>query len=161
MILGIDPGYGITGFAVIESEGQNTLIDHGTITTAANSYFYERLSEIKLGITELIKTYPITHCAIEKVYFNSNQKTATDVAQARGVIIESIYSNGVPITEYSPPQIKKAVTGTGNATKKDMQFMIQKLFNLLEPVKQDDACDAIGAAFCHKGHVKIELKIQK
>ena len=149
MILGIDPGYDITGFAVLDKGRRNRLIDCGVIRTEKGLAFFDRLVILRKELLDLIKGHRITDCAIERVYFSINKKSAIEVAGARGVTLEAIRSMGIAIYEYSPNQVKKAITGNGRADKRDMQVMVQTLLELKEAIKQDDACDAAAIAICH------------
>ena len=149
MVLGIDPGYDIVGFAILEEKKGYHLKDCGIIRTDRNSSFFDRLVIVRKELLNLINDYKIKHCAIERIFFSINKKTAVDVAQARGVILEVVRSKGIDIYEYSPNQIKKAITGNGKANKRVVGEMVQKLLKLKEKIKQDDACDAVAAAICH------------
>lgn len=149
MILGIDPGYDITGFAILKPGKQNNLIDCGVIRTEKALDFFDRLVILRRELLSIIKEHAITDCSIEEIYFSINKKTALKVAAARGVIAEAIRARGIVIEEYSPNQIKKAITGNGQAGKKEVQMMVQKLLGLKQAIKQDDACDAAAIAICH------------
>ncbi len=149
MVLGIDPGYNIVGFAILEEKRGYHLRNCGVIRTDKSLSIFDRLVIIRKELLDLIGEYEIKHCAIERIYFSINKKSAIDVAQSRGVIIEAVRSKGISIYEYSPNQIKKAITGNGKADKQAIQTMVQKLLGLKEKIKQDDACDAVATAICH------------
>ena len=149
-ILGIDPGYAIVGCGVIEYDGRNfTTLDYGPITTPAGMPFADRLAVIYEGIEELLNLYHPDAMAVEKLYFNTNQKTAIDVAQARGVILLAARQNQVPFFEYTPLQVKQSVVGYGRAVKQQIIEMTTRLLNLKQPPKPDDVADALAIAICH------------
>ena len=137
-ILGIDPGYGITGFGLIEADrGQYKMLNCGAITTPPNTDFPWRLEVIYNDMTELLRVSQPEAVAIEELFFGHNVTTGINVAQSRGVILLAVRQAGVPIFEYKPMQVKQAVVGYGNATK------------LPAIPKPDDAADAVGIALCH------------
>ena len=149
-ILGIDPGYAIVGVGVIEyTHGRFQVVGYGAVTTQANTNFTVRLKTIYDEVSLLIAKYQPQAMAIEKLYFNDNQKTAIDVAQARGVILLAAANAGVPIYEYTPLQVKLAVVGYGRAEKRQMQEMTRSLLRLKSVPKPDDTADALAIAICH------------
>ena len=149
-ILGIDPGYAIVGFGVVEYESARfSLVDMGAITTPAEMSFEARLKAIYLDMCELIKTYAPQEMAIEKLFFNTNQKTAIDVAQARGVTLLPAIMQGIPIFEYTPLQVKSSIVGYGRAEKKQVQEMTRNMLHLKEVPKPDDTADAVALAITH------------
>lgn len=149
-ILGIDPGYGITGFGLIEGErGQFRLLHCGAITTPPNSEFTGRLETIYRDMQELLALAKPHAVAIEELFFGQNVTTGIKVAQARGVILLAVRQAQVPIFEYKPMQVKQAVVGYGNATKHQVQDMTKRLLKLPEVPKPDDAADAVAIALCH------------
>ncbi len=149
-VLGIDPGYAICGYGVVQaSPAGGCAVGFGAVTTQAHTCFEDRLLEIYEDITALLKEYKPDVMAIETLFFNSNQKTAVAVAEARGVVLLAARMNGVPICEYSPLQVKMAVTGYGKAPKKQVQEMMCRLLKLSEIPKPDDAADALAIALCH------------
>ena len=148
-ILGIDPGYAIVGYGVIEFSGSRYYaIDYGVITTTANTPFPQRLQEIYNGMVSIIIRSNPDALSIERLYFQNNQKTAIDVAQARGVILLSAQNNNLPISEYTPLQVKTAVTGYGQHKQQVME-MTRRLLKLETIPKPDDAADALAIAICH------------
>ena len=150
VILGIDPGYAIVGYGVIEYQNNHfRVLDFGAITTKAHTDFNDRLLHIHAGLTNLIEIYRPEAMAIEKLFFNTNQKTAIDVAQARGVILLSARQHNVNIFEYTPLQVKQSVVGYGRAEKKQVQEMTKLLLNLDAVPKPDDTADALAMAICH------------
>lgn len=149
-ILGIDPGYAIVGYGVIEfSGGRYYSVDHGAITTDAGVDFPLRLQQIYNGIISVIIKDDPDEMAIEKLFFQNNRKTAIDVAQARGVIMLAAQNNNIPIREYTPLQVKTAVTGYGQAHKPQVMEMTRRLLKLDSVPKPDDTADALAIAICH------------
>lgn len=146
-ILGIDPGTGIVGFGVIDVIGQKkVMIDAGVIRTPAHQPLQERLITIYDEITEIIATNKPQVMAIEQLFFGRNVTTAISVSHARGVIMLTAQQAGLQIVEYTPPQIKQALTGTGRADKKQVQEMVMLLLKLKEVPQPDDCADALAAA---------------
>jgi crossover junction endodeoxyribonuclease RuvC len=151
-ILGIDPGTGIVGFGLISVSGQSgkyKLLDAGVITTPPNQPLPERLITIYSELKELIEEYKPDYISVEKLFFAQNVTTAISVSHARGVILLAGQICGVNIAEYTPLQIKQALTGYGRASKKQIQAMVQTFLSLKTPIVQDDCADAIAAAICH------------
>ncbi len=146
-ILGIDPGYGILGWAVIESD--RTVHQYGTIETEKEKPLGDRLLDIHRGINYIIETFQPETVALEKLFFSRNTTTALDVARAIGVVILTIQMAGLEYSEYTPTQIKQAVTGYGKADKGQIQGMVKTLFGLKNIPKPDDAADALAIAACH------------
>lgn len=152
VILGIDPGYAIIGWGVLEyQENKFKVIDYGAITTQAKAPFPLRLQKIYNEMCILHKTYKPDAMSMEKLFYNNNAKTVIDVAQARGVITLSAQNYGVPIFEYTPLQVKQSVVGYGRAEKKQVQEMTRLILNLPSIPKPDDTADALAMAICH-GH---------
>ena len=150
IILGIDPGYAIVGFGVISYNGSRfKVLEYGAITTDKNTPFPERLNEIYDGMNYLLDKYQPAAISIEKLYFNTNTTTAISVAQARGVCVLAGVKHGVEIAEYTPLQVKMAVTGYGRAEKHQIMEMTKTLLSLKEIPKPDDAADALAIAICH------------
>ena len=151
-ILGIDPGYAIVGCGVLDYDGRVfRTLDYGPITTPAGTEFSQRLAAIYGGMAELLEQYRPDAVAVEKLYFNTNQKTAIDVAQARGVILLAAQLHGIPAYEYTPLQVKLSVVGYGRAVKQQVIEMTTRLLGLKKPPKPDDVADALAIAICH-GH---------
>jgi len=149
-ILGIDPGYAIVGAGVVDYTGnQFALIEARAITTEATTPFDQRLREIYAGVAGLITQHRPAAMAIEKLFFNTNAKTAIDVAQARGVILLAAAQAGVPVYEYTPLQVKQSVVGYGRAEKRQVQDMVKLLLRLNTCPKPDDVADALAIAICH------------
>lgn len=149
-ILGIDPGTGIVGFGVIDSDSRShKLIDAGVIRTPANQELKLRLKTIYDGIKDIIKTNKPEVMIIEKLYFARNVTTAISVSHARGVIMLAGAQAKLPIFEYTPLQIKQALTGYGRAEKSQIQTMVKTLLKLKTCPKPDDCADALAAALTH------------
>ena len=151
-ILGIDPGYAILGYGVIEKIGNRFKVcDYGAITTEKDVPMPKRLEILYDGLREIIEEQRPEVASIEQLYFNNNAKTAINVGQARGVAILACIKGGLEIAEYTPLQIKQALVGYGRADKKQVQFMVKTMLNLPSVPKPDDTADALAAAICH-GH---------
>lgn len=149
-ILGIDPGYGITGFGILKAQrGRCQLLRCGAITTPPNTDFNWRLGEIYNNMTELLQLAQADAVAIEELFFGNNVTTGIKVAQARGVILLAVQQAGVPVFEYKPMQVKQAVVGYGNATKHQVMDMTKRILGLPAVPKPDDAADAVAIALCH------------
>lgn len=150
VILGIDPGYAITGYGLIRLErGKLSCLAHGVISTRAGTPFPERLLEIAGGLDELIRIWKPQTMAVEELFFSRNTTTAIGTAQARGVAVVSGARAGLPVYEYTPMQVKMAVVGYGNAVKPQVQQMVRLLLSLDRTPKPDDAADALAVAICH------------
>ena len=162
-ILGIDPGYGITGFGLIDAQRSPfTLLNCGAITTPPNTDFSWRLEVIYNDMTRLLQVAQPDAVAIEELFFGQNVTTGINVAQSRGVILLAIRQAGLPIFEYKPVQVKQAVVGYGNATKHQVQDMTKRLLHLDKMPKPDDAADAIAIALCHaRSATSLLAKVQK
>lgn len=149
-ILGIDPGTGILGFGVIEShKGKAQLVDAGVIRTPVHEDDAVRLLTIYEELTDIITQTKPTEMSVEKLFFARNVTTAMTVSQARGVVLLCGKQAGLQIAEYTPMQIKMAVTGYGKADKKQIQEMVRVILGLQEIPKPDDAADALAAALTH------------
>ena len=148
LILGIDPGYAIVGYGLVDTNGMKTDA-YGVIRTEAGIPIEDRLSEIYDNMCELLRMFKPDHVAIEKLYFNTNEKTAINVSQARGVIILACVKCGVKLFEYTPLQVKMYVVCYGRAEKLQVQDMTKRLLGLAKIPKPDDAADALAIALCH------------
>ncbi|MBR5512757.1 MAG: crossover junction endodeoxyribonuclease RuvC [Ruminococcus sp.] len=151
-ILGIDPGYAIVGFGVVDYDGRTfTPVEYGAVLTEAHTPFTKRLNDIHTDIEFIFDKFHPDCMAIEKLFFTTNQKTAIDVAQARGITVLSAAKRGVPVYEYTPLQVKSAVVGYGKAEKQQVMEMTKNLLGLACIPRPDDAADALAIAICH-GH---------
>ena len=162
-ILRIDPGYGITGFALIEAErGQSRLLRCGAITTPAGMDFSARLEIIYEDMRKLLAETKPDAVAIEELFFGQNVTTGIGVAQSRGVILLAVRQAGLEINAYKPAQVKQAVVGYGNATKHQVQDMTKRILGLSQMPKPDDAADAIAIALCHaRSNTSLLAQYQK
>ncbi|MEN3043171.1 MAG: crossover junction endodeoxyribonuclease RuvC [Fervidobacterium sp.] len=148
-ILGIDPGYGIVGYGIVEKKGNKiSHIDHGVVITEKGENFENRLDLIYTQILEIIETYSPNLVAIESLYFYKNVKTAIYVGEARGVILLAVKHSKIPFVEFTPHQVKLTVTGYGRAEKAQIQKIMKILLKLQELPKPDDAADALAIAWC-------------
>ena len=149
-ILGIDPGYAIVGYGIVDYEANRfRVVDYGAVTTQAHTPFDLRLQTIYNGLSCLIEKYSPDAMSIEKLFFNTNTTTAIDVAQARGVIVLAAAQGGLDVAEYTPLQVKQSVVGYGRAEKKQVQEMTRLMLNLKAVPKPDDTADALALAICH------------
>ena len=159
-ILGIDPGYAIVGFGVLQAvRGQATLLRCGAIRTEAGVPMPRQLLQIGEDLGELIHTFAPDVLAIEELYFNNNVTTGIGVAQARGVILATAAKLGVPVAEYGPSQVKQAVVGYGKAEKRQVMEMTRRLLRLAEVPRPDDAADAVAIALCHARSATSRLPV--
>ena len=151
-ILGIDPGYAIVGFGILDYNGVRfTPIEYGAVLTEAGTLFPQRLKAIYEDVEFIFEKFKPDCMAVERLYFTTNRKTAIDVAQARGVTILSAAKRGIPVSEYTPLQVKQSVVGYGKAEKHQVMEMTRQLLGLAQIPKPDDAADALAIAICH-GH---------
>ena len=149
-VLGIDPGFALVGFGIVEEENGNyKTLDYGVISNPKEEKFANRLNAIYTGLLSLIDTYKPDCIAIEELFFFKNQKTVIPVAEARGVIVLAGINRQIDMYEYTPLQIKQALTGNGRAEKKQIQYMVTNILGLAKIPKPDDAADAIAVALTH------------
>lgn len=163
IILGIDPGIAIVGYGVIEIIGNRyRVLEYGTVQTYPTQTTDERLKIIYDELVELIKQYNPDDVAFEKLFHQKNTKTVINVAQARGVEILACVASGLDIYEYTPLQVKQALTGYGRASKMQMQEAVKRILNLDGIPKPDDAADALAIAICHSftNKFKSEFKMR-
>lgn len=150
MVLGIDPGTAVTGYGVVslDARGQSTLVECGVIRTAAREPLPARLVDIHEGIVELIARHKPDRVAVEGVFYARNVRTTIVLGHARGVILLAAAQAGIEISEFPPAEIKKAITGSGAATKEQIQFMVSRLLRLKQAPQPADAADGVAAALC-------------
>lgn len=149
-ILGIDPGLATVGFGIVDYVGSRcTPIQYGCITTEAHVFHGERLQDIYVTLGDVITRYTPEVMAIEKLFFNTNVTTAFSVGAARGVIVLAAVQHQLRVAEYTPLQIKQAITSYGRADKKQVQEMVRMYLNLSTVPKPDDVADALAVAICH------------
>ena len=150
VILGIDPGVATIGFGLIRAErGKNTLLQYGVITTPPGIPLSERLLQISNDMEQLIETFRPDEMAVEELFFSKNITTGIAGAHGRGVILLAAEKLGIPVFEYTPMQVKQSVVGYGKAEKKQVMLMTQRLLNMKDIPKPDDAADALAIAICH------------
>lgn len=155
-VLGIDPGTATTGFGLIKENNYGLeLIDYGIISTPPELGMEKRLQIIYEEMLKLIDLHQPDSCAVEKLFFQRNVTTAISVGQARGVVLLALAQKNVKFAEYTPLEVKQAVTGYGVASKKQVQIMVQSILNLSKIPKPDDASDALAIAICHAHSKKI------
>jgi len=156
-VLGIDPGTAITGYAVVDdANGKLRLIAIGVITTPAKTPLPTRLQQIYRGLQDVIAAQQPDASAVEQIFFSRNARTAMSVGHARGVILLALADAHLSIAEYTPMQIKQAITGYGNAGKHQIQEMVRMLLNLREIPRPDDAADAAAVAICYLHRIKLD-----
>jgi crossover junction endodeoxyribonuclease RuvC len=150
IIIGIDPGLARVGYGVIEVKNRKPgPVCYGCIETGRDQCTSERLLQIYSEVAALFEKYPPAHLAVEKLFFSKNITSAMSVSEARGVILLLAEQKKIPVTEYTPNQVKQAITGSGSADKRQMQEMIMRLLHLTEIPRPDDAADALSIALCH------------
>ena len=161
IILGVDPGSNVTGYGIINSEGEeNTFVESGVIKPANHAALPEKLKEIFEGLIKVIERHRPRQFAIEETFYSKNAKSALVMGQARGVAILAASKSGIPVGEYSPKEVKCAVAGTGNAAKSQVQFMVKKLLKLKDPPQPLDASDALAVALCHAQRIRRDARMQ-
>jgi crossover junction endodeoxyribonuclease RuvC len=149
IILGLDPGIADTGYGLIAANGNNLkCLEFGSIKTSSKDDFLCRLEKLDSCLQKIINKYKPDLVSVEKLFFNTNAKTAFVVGQARGVLLLNIKKNNLKLIEFTPLQIKQGVTNFGRAEKKQVQIMVKLILNLKEVPKPDDAADALAAAIC-------------
>ena len=159
-ILGIDPGFAITGYSIIDYIGNKFYLrTSGAILTEAKTSFPLRLEKINKELAEIIDNYNPDAMSIEELFFNNNAKTAINVAQARGVILVTARMHNLDIFEYTPLQVKQAVTGYGRADKIQVQRMVKMILNEEKLPKLDDVTDSMAMAICHAHSAKFSEKL--
>ena len=159
-ILGIDPGFAITGYSIIDYQGNKfKLIDSGAVTTKAGESFPLRLTKIYDDLSMIIDEYKPDAISVEELFFNNNVKTAINVAQARGVVLVVGCQKQIPTYEYTPLQIKQAVAGYGRADNIQVQKMVKAILNVEKLPKLDDTTDSMAAAICHAHSARFSEKL--
>lgn len=161
-ILGIDPGYAIVGFGIItSSRSKQSVVQYGAIRTPAGEPLATRLRQVYDDTCLLIQQFQPAALAVEQLFFHKNAKTAIPVAHGRGVILLAGETMGVPLFEYTPLQVKQAVTGYGRAEKEQVMEMVRRLLNLATIPRPDDAADALAVALCHARSATSLLQTSK
>lgn len=158
-ILGIDPGFELVGWSIVDKAGPDfTVVEYGCIKTSRQLSLAERLSQITAELSGIIKKSGPAEAAVEQLFYFKNQKTVIAVAQARGAILVALNNQHLPIFEYTPLQVKQAVTGYGRADKKQIQEMVRLTCKMDHCPEPDDAADAIAIALCHGQTNHFNLK---
>lgn len=162
LILGIDPGLTRTGIGLIRLNQRNEpeLVHYEVIDSTAVSSTSSRLIFLYEKLSTLIEAYQPTESAMEKLFFQRNVSTAMSVSEARGVTTFCLARHGLPITEYTPNEVKQSVSGTGRADKKQVQSMVKILLDLNEIPQPDDAADALAVALCHASHLNLRSMLE-
>lgn len=161
IVLGIDPGTATTGYGVIKKDGDRlAILNFGVINTSPKQACHRRLQILYQRLMGLIAVYRPTDVAIEQLFFNTNAATALSVGQARGIALLAAAEAGLNLIEYTPLQVKQAMTGYGRATKRQIQEMVKVLLELAEVPKPDDAADALAVAVCHINSYKMGRKLR-
>ena len=163
LVLGIDPGIAITGYGLIQTGDRNNYqpVDFGVITTEPGLPDSERLAILFDALNDLLDNHKVETGAVEKIFFQKNVKTAFSVGQARGVTLLALSKNKIPISEYTPNEVKQTVCGYGNADKKQVQRMVQTLLALDDIPRPDDAADALAVAICHINHQSFNNFVER
>lgn len=161
-ILGLDPGTATIGYGIVEDiEGQVSVVTYGAITTRPqDGDTAQRLQLIYQEVNALLAAYKPDQAAVEQLFFGRNITTAIKVGQARGVLLLALANAGIPVAEYSPPKIKEAVSGYGNASKEQVQFMVQNMLGLEELPRPDDAADGLAVALTHYQQYRYETLLK-
>jgi len=151
VVIGIDPGTAITGYGLVREQenGELEWIAHGVVTTPSDWDEPKRLLKLYQNLNEILSTYKPDCCAVEKLFFQKNVKTAISVGQGRGAALIAAAASELPVGEYTPLEVKQAVVGYGSADKQQVQQMVKVLLGLSEIPKPDDAADALAVAICH------------
>jgi len=161
-ILGLDPGLAETGYGIIEvRDGCCRHVDHGAVSTSPSMSIGERLEKIQREILDVIRTFKPAQAGVESLFFAKNVTSAIPVAQARGVLLLTLSQEGVPSWEFSPPEIKLALTGNGRADKHQVQELVRILIGLSEVPRPDHAADALAAAICCFHHRFAEVRLTR
>ena len=162
LVIGIDPGTAITGYGLVREaqNGKLTAVDYGVIQTPAKMPMPQRLLHIHRELKEIALLHRPDYGVVEKLFFQKNVRTAISVGQGRGVAILSLADLDIPVTEYTPLEIKQAVAGYGGADKAQVQYMVKVLLELEEIPKPDDAADALAVAVCHIHHARFNALTQ-
>ncbi len=149
-VIGVDPGLSITGFGILDYKGANIqVVAYGTIKPPADEALPNRLEYLNSHMTELLEKFEPQAMAIEDTFFSKNVKSALLLGQARGVLLLAAASKGIPSVEYAPRKVKQSVVGNGAADKKQVQYMVQQILKMDEPLKPLDISDALAIGLCH------------
>lgn len=163
LVIGIDPGTALTGYGLVRrtSGSEIELVEYGVIRTSARKPMTERLVKLHSELEALLKRHQPEEAAVERLFFQKNVTTAISVGQARGVVLLSLAAAGLAVEEYTPQDIKLAVTGYGAADKGQMQRMVKMLLTMDQLPKPDDAADALAVAICHAHSAALQARIEE
>jgi len=163
IVIGIDPGTALTGYGIVEETqaGQLRAIEYGIIETSSAQSLEKRLEKLNQSLSQLLILHSPESGAVEKLFFNRNVRTAMSVGQARGVILLALAEAGIEVEEYTPSEIKQAVTGYGGADKNQVQQMVRTLLSLDTIPQPDDVADALAVAICHINSNRFKRIIQE
>jgi crossover junction endodeoxyribonuclease RuvC len=163
LVIGIDPGTATTGYGLVREneDGSLSLVDFGAILTSADLPMHKRLLELSRQLQELLLLHRPQSSAVEKLFFQKNVRTALTVGQARGVVLLALAQAGIEVSEYTPLEVKQAVTGYGGADKSQVQHMVRALLSLRDIPRPDDAADALAIAICHLHSQRLQQLIQE
>lgn len=149
-VIGVDPGTATTGYGIVQETADGlACVTYGVVSTPAAEQLPQRLQRIYRDLKAIVAEYQPTSGAVEKLFFQSNVRTAMSVGQGRGVAVLALADSGLEISEYTPLEVKQAVAGYGRAPKQQIQMMVQTLLGLAEVPRPDDAADALAVAICH------------
>ena len=161
LVLGIDPGLATTGYGLVEGDGQRLeLVAYGVVRTPAKTPIARRLLQLHDELAKILREYRPDEAAVEELFFSTNARTAIVVGEARGVVILTLAEAGLPIAEYTPLQVKQAITGYGQADKAQVQQMVSLLLNLRYVPQPDDAADALAISVCHHHSAKLAALLE-
>jgi len=161
LVLGIDPGLATTGYGLVEGDGQRLeLVAYGVVRTPAKTPIARRLLQLHDELAEILRQYRPDEAAVEELFFSTNARTAIVVGEARGVVILTLAEASLPIAEYTPLQVKQAITGYGQADKAQVQQMVSLLLNLRYVPQPDDAADALAISVCHHHSAKLAALLE-
>jgi crossover junction endodeoxyribonuclease RuvC len=160
-VLGVDPGLTRCGYGAVRGDGAHLRAEAaGVLTTPASAPLPERLAELQRNIRELLAELRPDAVAVERVFFQSNVRTAMSIGQASGIILAEAVAGGCAVVEYTPTQVKSAVTGSGSADKQQVQRMVQSLLGLATAPRPADAADALALALCHHAIAPLRARVE-
>jgi crossover junction endodeoxyribonuclease RuvC len=159
LVMGVDPGTAITGYGIVRVDDSVTAVAYGVIRTPAGQPLPHRLQHIHRELGLIIAQYHPAEAAVEELFFAKNARTALAVGHARGVILFALAQAGLPVYEYTPLQVKQAITGYGRASKEQVQEMVRLLLSLAVTPQPDDVADALAVGVCHAHTLSVRLRV--
>ncbi|MGH7503749.1 MAG: crossover junction endodeoxyribonuclease RuvC [Longimicrobiales bacterium] len=161
IIVGVDPGTAVTGYGVVAQAGGGavSLLECGVIRTDSTDALADRLRVIYEGVTEVLGRHDAEALAVESVFYGRNVRTTVVLGHARAAAMLAGSLRGLPVTEYSPAEVKNAIAGTGRATKEQMQYMVQQQLRLLSAPEPSDAADGVAVALCHSRSARLKARL--